>query len=601
MTDPEPTRADSDNPGALPVGTRLGEYELRSVIGVGGFGIVYLAFDHALEREVAIKEYMPATLATRSQSVKVAPLSLSVTADFETGLSSFVNEGRLLARFDSPSLLKVYRYWEANGTAYITMPRYRGRTLKEHRAAMATPPDETAARALLMPLLSALELLHRESVYHRDVAPDNILIEADNRPVLLDFGAARRVIGEKSQALTAILKPAYAPIEQYGEAASVKQGAWTDLYALGATMHFYLLGQAPPPSTARAVQDEMQPLAGRDLPGCSEAFPEDHRLDAGTAPGRSAAERGRAGRCAGRPRRAACAAGGWGRARARARTRASRSGAAYPGAAAVSETASGRRRYSDRHSISERGGTGRCSAAVGRGPTVVAARRRGVGFAGCSGAVVLAGQACAGCATATAGTTGCAGAGPAPCAAAGSAAAAAAPGAISGAISGAAGRTRCRRARQCERSGAAAKARRSAASASACGQRAAPQSGEPGAQRGGVAAGTGGHTGRPGQAGGAATGQSVHATGHPDAGSGCRRRQGSAGNLRPTRLHRAAQLHEPRVRQTPEPAPAGMRAVPPAGLTDRVCPEPPRRCGTAGRRCFRVYRLATFSSRSQRP
>ena len=272
MTDPEPTRADSDNPGALPVGTRLGEYELRSVIGVGGFGIVYLAFDHALEREVAIKEYMPATLATRSQSVKVAPLSLSVTADFETGLSSFVNEGRLLARFDSPSLLKVYRYWEANGTAYITMPRYRGRTLKEHRAAMATPPDETAARALLMPLLSALELLHRESVYHRDIAPDNILIEADNRPVLLDFGAARRVIGEKSQALTAILKPAYAPIEQYGEAASVKQGAWTDLYALGATMHFYLLGQAPPPSTARAVQDEMQPLAGRDLPGCSKPF-----------------------------------------------------------------------------------------------------------------------------------------------------------------------------------------------------------------------------------------------------------------------------------------------------------------------------------------
>ena len=117
-----------------------------------------------------------------------------------------------------------------------------------------------------------MELLHRESIYHRDIAPDNILIEAGNRPVLLDFGAARRVIGEKSQALTAILKPAYAPIEQYGETASVKQGAWTDLYALGATMHFYLLGQAPPPSTARAVQDEMQPLAERELPGCSKAF-----------------------------------------------------------------------------------------------------------------------------------------------------------------------------------------------------------------------------------------------------------------------------------------------------------------------------------------
>jgi hypothetical protein len=117
-----------------------------------------------------------------------------------------------------------------------------------------------------------VDLLHRESIYHRDIAPDNILVEAGNRPVLLDFGAARRVIGEKSQALTAILKPAYAPIEQYGETASVKQGAWTDLYALGATMHFYLLGQAPPPSTTRAVQDEMQPLAERELPGCSKAF-----------------------------------------------------------------------------------------------------------------------------------------------------------------------------------------------------------------------------------------------------------------------------------------------------------------------------------------
>ena len=272
MTDPEPSRADSDNPAALPPGTRLGEFELRSVIGVGGFGIVYLAFDHALEREVAIKEYMPAALATRSRSAAVAPLSQSTTESFETGLRSFVNEGRLLAHFDSPSLLKVHRYWEANGTAYITMPLYRGRTLKEHRAALAAPPDEAAARALLMPLLQAVELLHCESIYHRDIAPDNILIEAGNRPVLLDFGAARRVVGEKSQALTAILKPAYAPIEQYGEAASVKQGAWTDLYALGATLHFYLLGQAPPPSTARAVQDEMRPLAERSLPGCSTRF-----------------------------------------------------------------------------------------------------------------------------------------------------------------------------------------------------------------------------------------------------------------------------------------------------------------------------------------
>jgi serine/threonine protein kinase len=264
--------AAADVPGALPVGTRLGEYELRSVIGVGGFGIVYLAFDHALEREVAIKEYMPGAIAGRGSGVQVTPLSQSVAENFELGLRSFVNEGRMLARFDSPSLLKVYRYWEANGTAYITMPLYRGHTLKEHRESLRTPPDEALARALLLPLLGTLELLHRESIFHRDIAPDNILVEAGNLPVLLDFGAARRVIGEKSQTLTAVLKPAYAPIEQYGEAQSLKQGPWTDLYALGATMHYLLLGQAPPPSTARALQDDMQPLAERGVPGCSAEF-----------------------------------------------------------------------------------------------------------------------------------------------------------------------------------------------------------------------------------------------------------------------------------------------------------------------------------------
>jgi serine/threonine protein kinase len=272
MMPPDSPPAAPQSPGALPIGTRLGEFELRGVIGVGGFGIVYLAFDHALEREVAIKEFMPASLAGRSGSAMVSPFSQSHAESFALGLRSFVNEGRMLARFDSPSLLKVHRYWEANGTAYIAMPLYRGRTLREVRLAMNDAPDEAAARALLMPLLAAVDLLHRASVYHRDIAPDNILIEAGNRPVLLDFGAARHVLNDKSQSLTAVLKPAYAPIEQYAEAGSVKQGPWTDLYALGATLHFMLLGRAPPPSTTRAVHDDMQPLAERALPGCSVAF-----------------------------------------------------------------------------------------------------------------------------------------------------------------------------------------------------------------------------------------------------------------------------------------------------------------------------------------
>jgi hypothetical protein len=133
-------------------------------------------------------------------------------------------------------------------------------------------PTKPGCAALLDPLLGAIEKLHSEGVYHRDIAPDNIQIEPDGHPVLLDFGAARRVISDKSQALTAILKPAYAPIEQYAEVGSVRQGPWTDLYALGATLHYLLLGRPPPPATARAVHDDMSALARQRLPGCSEQF-----------------------------------------------------------------------------------------------------------------------------------------------------------------------------------------------------------------------------------------------------------------------------------------------------------------------------------------
>ena len=268
----DPSRPRDAVPSALPIGTRLGEFEVLRVLGMGGFGIVYLAVDHALEREVAVKEYMPAALAGRTETLHVSLRSQGDADTFALGLKSFVNEARLLARFDHPSLLKVHRFWEANGTAYMAMPVYRGRTLKEVRAEMAAPPDEAWLRALLLPLLGAIEKLHGEGVFHRDIAPDNIIVEADGHPVLLDFGAARRVISDKSQTLTAILKPAYAPIEQYAEAGSVKQGPWTDLYALGATLHYMLLGRPPAPATARAVQDDHTPLAGQALPGCSDGF-----------------------------------------------------------------------------------------------------------------------------------------------------------------------------------------------------------------------------------------------------------------------------------------------------------------------------------------
>ena len=257
---------------ALPKGTRLGEFEIRRVIGAGGFGIVYMAFDHGLEREVAIKEYMPSSLASRTATLHVSLTSPSNEETFKLGLRSFVNEAKLLARFDHRSLIKVHRFWEERGTAYMVMPLLRGRTLREVRRLMEQQPTEPWLRAVLDPVLGALEVLHREDVYHRDIAPDNILIGDDGVPTLLDFGAARHVIQGRSQTLTAILKPSYAPIEQYGESANLRQGAWTDLYALGATLHYLITESPPAPATVRTVTDEIPPLAALPRPGISEEF-----------------------------------------------------------------------------------------------------------------------------------------------------------------------------------------------------------------------------------------------------------------------------------------------------------------------------------------
>jgi len=257
---------------ALPPGTRFGEFEIIRVLGVGGFGIVYLANDHSLEREVALKEYMPASLAARGLGPQITVRSSSFAETYAIGLRSFVNEARLLARFDHPSLVKVYRFWEDNATAYMVMPFLQGVTLRDTRRRMAHPPDEAWIRSVITPILSALELLHREGVYHRDIAPDNILLSHDGPPVLLDFGAARRVISDRTQSLTAILKPSYAPIEQYAEMTQLRQGPWTDLYALGAVIHYLLFGAPPAPATARAVQDDAESIENRIVPGVSPRF-----------------------------------------------------------------------------------------------------------------------------------------------------------------------------------------------------------------------------------------------------------------------------------------------------------------------------------------
>ena len=255
---------------ALARGVRVDEFEILDTLGEGGFGIVYRARDHSLQRTVALKEYMPGVLATRSATRRVSVKSGEFVETFLAGLRSFINEAQMLAQFDHPALVKVHRFCEANGTAYMAMPLYEGGMLKQALRARAArgapPPDEAWLRALIEPLLDALALLHRERCLHRDIAPDNILLLGGDRtppqPLLLDFGAARRVIGEHTQALTVILKPGYAPIEQYDETAGLRQGPWTDLYALAAVLVAAITGKAPPAAVGRLVQDAYVPLAG---------------------------------------------------------------------------------------------------------------------------------------------------------------------------------------------------------------------------------------------------------------------------------------------------------------------------------------------------
>lgn len=246
---------------ALPPGTLLGEFEVQALLGVGGFGMVYRGYDHSLHRPVAIKEYMPSALVGRGTDLSVSARSTADAQPFQTGLQSFIAEARLLARFDHPSLVKVYRFWEANHTAYMAMPLYEGITLKEARRRMSGPPSEEWLRQVLWSVLEALRVLHGNDTLHRDVSPDNIFLQNLGPPVLLDLGAARRALMDSSQKHTAILKVNYAPIEQYADAHDLREGPWTDLYALAAVVHGCLCNEPPLPATFRVVRDRMPAFA----------------------------------------------------------------------------------------------------------------------------------------------------------------------------------------------------------------------------------------------------------------------------------------------------------------------------------------------------
>ncbi len=201
----------------------------------------------------------PTALAVRKDGVTVVPRSRSAAEDLAWGLERFVSEGRTLAALHrAPGIVKVHDYLQANGTAYLVMELVDGETLHE-RIVRAGPLDAAAVDSILAPLLDGLEQVHAAGFLHRDIKPANILLDAKGQPTLIDFGASRAAIAGRTQAMTAVFTPGYAPVEQF---TSAQQGAWTDIYSLAATLYHAITGEPPRNAIDRMVDDELVPLAG---------------------------------------------------------------------------------------------------------------------------------------------------------------------------------------------------------------------------------------------------------------------------------------------------------------------------------------------------
>lgn len=248
------------DPNALASGTRLGEYRIERVLGSGGFGITYFAFDTRLDASIAIKEYFPSSLAYRVGGTTVASRLDGVAGGYDWGMEKFLYEATSLAKLQHPNIVGVRRLFKANNTAYMSLDFIEGPSLKDWYKAQRGKVSQADLDNLLIPLLNALELVHRKGLLHRDIAPKNVMIAQPFNPILIDFGAARQLVAQHSQTFAALLTPGYAPFEQY-IATGKNQGPWTDIYALSASIYELMTGQPPPEAPERAVSDKCVPAA----------------------------------------------------------------------------------------------------------------------------------------------------------------------------------------------------------------------------------------------------------------------------------------------------------------------------------------------------
>jgi serine/threonine protein kinase/uncharacterized membrane protein len=256
---PQHPQEDSDRRHyfALPLGSRLFEFEIVAVLGHGGFGITYLAMDALLEERVALKEFFPNELAVRVTDATVRAKSGADQPEFQSGLKTFLEEARIIARFRHRNIVHVRRFFELHGTGYIVQDYEAGQTVTERLK--DGPIDETDLRRILNGILDGLEAVHERAILHRDLKPDNIILRMDGSPVLIDFGAARDFASRQSRSVTAIAAGSYTSPEQWG--AGGQQGPWSDLYSLGAIAYRCVTGTAPPVSLQRLRADPLVPAA----------------------------------------------------------------------------------------------------------------------------------------------------------------------------------------------------------------------------------------------------------------------------------------------------------------------------------------------------
>ncbi|MDX2159063.1 MAG: serine/threonine-protein kinase [Hyphomicrobiaceae bacterium] len=247
----------------LPTNTILGngidQYRIDTVLGPGGFGITYLAHDLRFDRDVAIKEYFPAEFAVREGTTSIRSSGRGQGNFFDQGKRYFLDEARTLGKFRHEHIVRVLNLFEQFNTAYMVLEFEEGQSLKSWLRYLGRRPTQDEIDRILEPMLSALEAIHAKGMFHRDIAPDNIILRPNGEPVLIDFGAARNFVRENSYTIGAIVKHGYSPPEQYTLDTKL-QGAWSDIYALSATIYFAIMGEPPEEAARRQLQDSMLPI-----------------------------------------------------------------------------------------------------------------------------------------------------------------------------------------------------------------------------------------------------------------------------------------------------------------------------------------------------